>query len=164
MAWFANVNVLLWRFVDKIDDEGCAQIPKQEIWACKVLPGAAFWVSKHATSVLSLCASSLAEAARPQLALFAHSLLRSDGSAVREWAGKELPPEPKLPSGEPAFELSEQPRARGEESRAARQMQQVSETAHQVKARWRGEFLRSSHKGRPYNAKRAALYAALCLF
>jgi hypothetical protein len=60
MAWFANVNVLLWRFVDKIDDEGCALIPKQQIWVCTVLPSAAFWASKHTTSVLSLCGSSLA--------------------------------------------------------------------------------------------------------
>jgi hypothetical protein len=64
MAWFANVNVLLWRFVDKIDDKGCALIPKQQIWVCTVLPSAAFWVSTYTTSVLSICASSLAGTAR----------------------------------------------------------------------------------------------------
>jgi hypothetical protein len=37
MTWFANIKMLLWRFVDKMDGEdGRADPLEQWIWACTV--------------------------------------------------------------------------------------------------------------------------------
>ena len=40
MTWFADIKLLLWRFADKIDDEGCALIPSSRFGferSCPVL-------------------------------------------------------------------------------------------------------------------------------
>jgi hypothetical protein len=53
MTWFADIKMPLWRFVDKMDGSDARPDPSEQwIWACTVVPGAAFSGVKRKSSVL----------------------------------------------------------------------------------------------------------------